>query len=300
LAQKLSIRLNRTYSSTSLIQINAATLLSKFFSESAKCILAVFTAIQSHCTSSPNSFNIVLIDEIESLASSRHTASSRGEVQDAIRATNALLTGFDGVKSQPNLIILCTSNMADTLDAAFLDRCGHRIVVEPPSLAARYQILRDGIQELIAAGIIESERSERGENGEQGKVAVPSYRDAQLELLSEPRKPGSMLIELCNALDPSAVQSRLGIEGRGKRSARYLGQLPEVALADQMISDSCSLDEALQHLTKFVFAQIRLESDETETRRQLGGSEIEKDDLRPGLKRKRNEMEGTSEGRTCT
>jgi hypothetical protein len=185
--------------------------------------------------------------------------------------------------------------MADTLDAAFLDRCGHRIVVESPSLAARYQILRDGIQELIAAGIIKSERSERGENGEQGKVAVPSYRDAQLELLSEPRKPGSMLMELCNALDPSAVQSRLGIEGRGRRSARYLGQLPEVALAD-----SCSLDQALQHMTKFVFDQIRLESDETETQRQLGESEIEKDDLRPGLKRKRNEMEGTSEGRTCT
>jgi MoxR-like ATPase len=277
LAQKLSIRLSQHYPSTSLIQINAATLLSKFFSESAKHILQIFTAILAHCTSSPRSFTIVLIDEIESLASSRTTASSRGEVQDTIRATNALLTGFDKVKSQPNLIILCTSNMIGTLDAAFLDRCGHRIVITEPSLAARYQILRNGIQELIAARIIKSD------------VVVPSYRDTQLELLSEPTKPGSVLVELCNTLDTSVVRSRWGFEGRGGSSARYLGQLPEVALADRLIVDSCSLDEALEHMKKFVFGQIQLE---------LEQSENAKDDLASGLKRKRNEMEGTSEVRT--
>jgi hypothetical protein len=181
--------------------------------------------------------------------------------------------------------------MVDTLDSAFLDRCGHRIVVEPPSLATRYQILRDGIQELITAGIISSEPSEGGENGDQGKLVVPSYRDAQLELLSEPKKPGSVLMELCNALDPSSVQNRLGIEGKGRSSARYLGQLPEVALADRMIYDSCSLDEALEHMKNFVFAQTRLEMGGTEARRELEESESEKDQLWQGLKRKRSVME---------
>jgi pachytene checkpoint protein 2 len=275
LAQKLSIRLNCNYSSTSLIQINAATLLSKFFSESAKHILQVFTAILAHCTSSPKHFTIVLIDEIESLASSRSSANNRGEVQDTIRATNALLTGFDKVKSQPNLIILCTSNMVDTLDAAFLDRCGHRIIIEEPSEAARYQILRDGIQELIAAKIVNTDQS------------VPSYRDAQLELLSEPKKPGSVLMKLCNFLGPSTCSQRLGIEGRGRISARYLGQLPEVALADRLITESCSLDEALQHMTKFVEGQSRLELDQIDRQRALENSEDFEEHWDLGLKRKR-------------
>ena len=121
---------------------------------------------------------------------------------------------------------------------------------------------------------------------------MPSYRDAQLELLSEPKKPGSVLMELCNALDPSSLQCRLGIEGKSRSSARYLGQLPEVALADRMISDSCSLDEALEHMKNFVFAQIRLELDETEARQALEGSENSRRmTYGPGLKRKRNEME---------
>jgi len=275
LAQKLSIRLNRNYSSTSLIQINAATLLSKFFSESAKHIFQVFTAILTHCTSSPKHFTIVLIDEIESLASSRSSANNRGEVQDTIRATNALLTGFDKVKSQPNLIILCTSNMVDTLDAAFLDRCGHRIIIKEPSEAARYQILRDGIQELIAAKIVNTDQS------------IPSYRDAQLELLSEPKKPGSVLMKLCNFLGPSTCPQRSGIEGRGRISARYLGQLPEVALADRLIMDSCSLDEALQHMTKFVEGQSRLELDQVERQQALENSEDFDEYWDLGLKRKR-------------
>lgn len=240
LAQKLSIRLNEDYTETKLIQINAATLLSKFFSESAKLIIQTFTAIEGMCQQKPDHLICVLIDEIESLASSRGTASHRGEVQDGIRATNALLTSLDRVKSQPNLIILCTSNMADTLDAAFLDRCGHQIIVEPPSIAARYHILRESVQDLIAGGII------------SGNQSVPSYRDAQLALLTEPRKPGSMLIKICKLLDTSTLKSPLAIN---KVSARYLGQLPEVALADGLVEGWCNLDEALERMMWFVKEQ---------------------------------------------
>ncbi len=180
--------------------------------------------------------------------------------------------------------------MIDTLDAAFLDRCGHRIVVEEPSLAARYQILRDGIQELIAAGIIKSKWSEHADHGgqaEQTDLVVPSYRDAQLELLSEPKKPGSVLVELCTALDPLTCRQRFGIEGRGKTSARYLGQLPEVALADRLITDSCSLDEALQHMKSFVFSQVGFEMDQMETQQELVRRENANEDWRLVLKRKR-------------
>jgi SpoVK/Ycf46/Vps4 family AAA+-type ATPase len=245
LAQKLSIRLSSQYTSIKLIQINAATLLSKFFSESAKYILQIFTSIERMCVDNPKHFICVLIDEIESLASSRATASNRGEVQDGIRATNALLTGFDRVKSQSNLIILCTSNMVDTLDAAFLDRCGYQIVVEAPSIAGRYQILRDAIQNLIDGGIITMDDDE----------GVPSYRDAQLALLTEPKRPGSMLNALCESLEVSVPHSPTSSL---RRSARFLGQLPEVALAERMITDSCTLNQALEYMTRFVKNQKTL------------------------------------------
>jgi hypothetical protein len=79
----------------------------------------------------------------------------------------------------------------------------------------------------------------------------------------------------------------LEIEGRGRISARYLGQLPEVALADRLITDSCSLDEALQHMTKFVEGQSRLELDQVERQRALENSEDVEEYWDLGLKRKR-------------
>lgn len=237
LAQKLSIRLNKTYDETKLIQINAATLLSKFFSESAKYIIQIFTAIERMCKENPKLFICVLIDEIESLASSRLTASIRGEVQDGIRATNALLTGFDMVKSQTNLIILCTSNMIDTLDVAFVDRCGYQITVDPPSLAARYQILRNALNDLITSGVVTSNKP------------IPQLRDAQLTLLSDPAQPGSQLIKLCEVLEWYTLTAPFS---SAKCSARSLGQLPEVALAASMMSDTISLTDTLRSMTEFV------------------------------------------------
>lgn len=244
MAQKLAIRLNHEYDGTTLIHINAATVLSKFFSESAKHIFELFLLIESVCREDPRHLVCVLIDEIESLAYSRTTASNRGEVQDSIRATNALLTGFDRTRSQPNLVILCTSNMVDTLDPAFLDRCGHTFVIPSPSVEARFQILRAAVSDLVTSGVIHHQEP------------IPSFRNSQLSLLTEPHKPGSMLIQLCRLLDGVTFTTRLGSK---TCSARYLGQLPEVALADRLVGQHCTLQEALTHMLDFVKEDRSLE-----------------------------------------
>ena len=47
------------------------------------------------------------------------------QVLDAVavcRACNALLTHLDALRTLPNVMILCTSNLPDAVDAAFLDR----------------------------------------------------------------------------------------------------------------------------------------------------------------------------------
>jgi SpoVK/Ycf46/Vps4 family AAA+-type ATPase len=64
LAQKISIRLNHTYKQTKLIQIKTATLLSKYFSESAKQVDEIFTKLARMCEENKDEFFCVIIDEV--------------------------------------------------------------------------------------------------------------------------------------------------------------------------------------------------------------------------------------------
>jgi SpoVK/Ycf46/Vps4 family AAA+-type ATPase len=87
-------------------------------------------------------------------AGSRHKGIADGESQDSLRATNALITGFDRVKRCPNIVFLCTSNMVEYLDRAFVDRCSVQIEFTQPSKECQYKILRTCILSLIARKII--------------------------------------------------------------------------------------------------------------------------------------------------
>lgn len=57
----------------------------------------------------------VLIDEIESIAASRQHSTRSGECSDTLRATNQLLTALDRVKSKPNIVVFCTSNLLEAI-----------------------------------------------------------------------------------------------------------------------------------------------------------------------------------------
>ena len=237
LAQKISIRLNSTYKRTKFIQIKTATLLSKFYSQSAKHIDEIFTTIGETCEEDPEQFICVLIDEVESIANSRES-SMHGEVQDSLRATNALLTGLDSTKKYSNAIFLCTSNMPGCLDPAFLDRCGLKFEVSPPTPAVQYEILRSRIQLLIDDGHIISE------------ISLPSYRDAELEFDTDKRLPGSKLlgiVELINSVNSATSEKRI--------SGRTLNQLPGKAVLRYLEDDECDLEMAFKFMEKSILIQ---------------------------------------------
>ncbi|XP_057719890.1 pachytene checkpoint protein 2 homolog [Arachis stenosperma] len=78
LAQKLSIRFNSRFPQCQLIEVNAHSLLSKWFSENGKLVAKLFQKIQE-------------------------------------MVVNALLTQIDKLKSSPNVIILTTSNITTTI-----------------------------------------------------------------------------------------------------------------------------------------------------------------------------------------
>lgn len=115
LAQKLAIRLGKQFPQSKLIEINAHSLGSKFFSESGKLVSRMFESIDTMLGEEPDTLACVFVDEVETLASRREKSLSSNDPFDAVRAVNSLLTGLDRLRLRPNVVVLCTSNLITAL-----------------------------------------------------------------------------------------------------------------------------------------------------------------------------------------
>jgi predicted DNA-binding ribbon-helix-helix protein len=153
LAQKVYVRNCDRYSGGVLLEVNSHSLFSKWFSESGKLVMKLFDHIHE-IAEDEECFVAVLIDEVESITASRSNASRSNEPGDAVRVVNAVLTSLDALRRRPNVLVLCTSNMVDSIDPAFRDRVDLQIYLGPPPLRARYHILLSCINELLDRGII--------------------------------------------------------------------------------------------------------------------------------------------------
>jgi len=151
IAQKLSIRLLELqpapFSRFRFMEVNAHALFSKWFSESGKLVQKLFEGIKQQLDDDRSLFYFILIDEVESLASSR--AHGGNDPQDAVRAGNAVLTQLDRLKRYPNVLVLCTSNLTDMIDEAFSDRVDIKQYIGPPGVEARYEILCAQVTALL-------------------------------------------------------------------------------------------------------------------------------------------------------
>jgi pachytene checkpoint protein 2 len=195
--------------------------------------------ISRMCQEGPEKFICVLIDEVESIAGSRHAVMQRSESQDSLRATNALLTGLDRTRGYPNVIFLCTSNMLESLDSAFVDRCGLKRSIDPPSLASQYEILKSRTQKLIVRGVIKS------------LEVLPSYEDAYLEAGLSAEHAGSKLLALVQLIRSGNAHAQCGTE----ISARSLTQLPEQAILRYLREEECDLNLALKFCERFILSE---------------------------------------------
>ncbi|PIC44233.1 hypothetical protein B9Z55_004670 [Caenorhabditis nigoni] len=217
LAQHLSISMNNRYSKSVMMEINSHSLFSKWFSESGKLIQKMFDQIDE-LAEDENCMVFVLIDEVESLGMCRESSSSRSEPSDAIRAVNALLTQIDRIRRRHNVLILCTSNLENTLDKALVDRADIVRNVGQPSDYARYSILKACILELARIGkVVEGD-------------------------------PGAMPQDILNTdafMNPHS-QSLLEIakEARGL-SGRAISMLPTLVYANSL-GATVSLDECME------------------------------------------------------
>ncbi|CAD7972164.1 unnamed protein product [Amoebophrya sp. A120] len=174
LAQKLAIRSEKLgFKSAQLIEVDAHSLMSKWFSESGKIVTRLFEAIVNFAgqESQKKTAFFILLDEVESLCISRTKTLGASEPTDGMRAVNAVLTQLDRARRFHNIFVLATSNVKEVLDPAFLDRCDYIKEIPPPSLRACLKIVTNGVQELRQKGvIIDAVKPRRGPNGEEDRT----------------------------------------------------------------------------------------------------------------------------------
>lgn len=121
-----SLPVDFRFSRGHLIEVNAHSLFSKWFSESGKLVTKLFSKI-GEFVDDAGAVVFVLIDEVESLTAARRAAVAGSEPSDAIRAVNAMLTHLDALRAHPNVMVLCTSNLPEAVDIAFVDRADIKV-----------------------------------------------------------------------------------------------------------------------------------------------------------------------------
>lgn len=255
LAQKLSIRLSSTFPRAQLVEINTNALLSKYFSESGKQIGATFEAVRARARD-PHTLVCVIMDEVETIAGRRRGLQQHdggmAEGGDGLRATNQLLTALDRLRTLPNVLVLCTSNLLEAIDPAFLDRVDLAQLIPAPSPRAIYDILRSCLNELGRSGLIASPSSSGS--------ALSSPRGLVETDTSAPLIPTFAEMTVCFAggqthSTPKRIwevaQRCQGFSGRSLR------RLPILGLAMYTWGGTCSVDEAVGALEEAVGQEVR-------------------------------------------
>jgi AAA+ superfamily predicted ATPase len=92
---------------------------------------------------------IVLLDELETLAVSRHQLSLEANPIDVHRATDAVLAGMDRLtREHRNVLLIGTTNFPRALDSAVVSRADHIEEIGLPTEAARREIILDTLKRV--------------------------------------------------------------------------------------------------------------------------------------------------------
>lgn len=139
-----------TRGATTYIEIDPHAFPSELLGESQRNITTLMTdTIPEMAARRPHT--IVLIDEVESFAVRRSTASFGANPVDVHRATDALLAGIDAVAAElPRVLFVATTNFLDAVDEAFLSRADLVLELALPETATIARIIRHSLQELAA------------------------------------------------------------------------------------------------------------------------------------------------------
>ncbi len=147
LAQVAALALARE-GATTLVEINPHAFPSDMLGESQRNIMRLLhDTIPELAARRP--FTVVLVDEVESFAVRRTTASFETNPVDVHRATDAVMLGVDEIARRlPSVLFVSTTNFIEAIDEAFLSRADlvmHFALPDADTIAA---ILQHSLAEL--------------------------------------------------------------------------------------------------------------------------------------------------------
>jgi AAA+ superfamily predicted ATPase len=161
LAQVAALALARK-GATLLVEVNPHAFPSDMLGESQRNVTRLLTETVPEIAAQ-RPFVVVLIDEVESFAVRRSTASFETNPVDVHRATDAVLLGIDEVaKNLPSVLFVTTTNFIAAVDEAFLSRA---------DLVMRFSLPdRETIERILAHAL--------GEVAVQWPALLPLAQDA--------------------------------------------------------------------------------------------------------------------------
>jgi AAA+ superfamily predicted ATPase len=147
LAQKAALAV-ADRGATTLVEIDPHAFPSEMLGESQRAVRRLFAeTLPELAARRPHT--IVLVDEVESLAVRRSTASFSANPVDVHRATDAVLSGLDELRSSsPNVLLLATTNFPEAVDEAVVSRADLVLELGLPGVPVLQQILRHALLEL--------------------------------------------------------------------------------------------------------------------------------------------------------
>jgi AAA+ superfamily predicted ATPase len=147
LAQVAALALARK-GATALVEINPHAFPSDMLGESQRNVTRLLTETVPEIAAQ-RPFVIVLIDEVESFAVRRSTASFEANPVDVHRATDAVLLGIDEIaKNLPQVLFVTTTNFIEAVDEAFLSRADLVMRFALPDRETIERILAHALGEL--------------------------------------------------------------------------------------------------------------------------------------------------------
>src|SRR5580704_4204866 len=147
LANQIAKRLPGT--KTTYIEIDPHALTSSALGRSQQAVAKLFE--QTIPELAIGGVAIVLLDELETLAVSRHKLSLEANPVDVHRATDAALAGMDRLtRDHRNVLLIGTTNFPKALDKAVISRADHIEEIPLPNDAARREIILDSLRAISA------------------------------------------------------------------------------------------------------------------------------------------------------
>lgn len=196
---------------TQLVVLDPHQLTSAMFGRTQKTVVEVLNEAVPGVVA--NRLTVLLVDEVEALATARSLASLETNPADIHRATDAVLSALDRLaEEEPSLIVVATTNFVSTVDDALLSRADLVLEVPLPTVDAIASMLVDTLTALGEKHVklLDLARSPRmpqvaerllGRDGRTVRKFVLEVLASEIEITLDPNK---LTIEALVALADSS------------------------------------------------------------------------------------------------